>query len=136
LSTQRQTTTPQQGLLLLLRHHRILFVFTFFFASRRRHTRSKRDWSSDVCSSDLGLVDRVVAEVEGVLHGRLVGGPSGLDAQLPRSGERRVGGRGSGGGGGGGEGGEAGRRRWRGAVERGGECGVGGSVGEERHGAG
>src|SRR5699024_11793950 len=28
------------------------FVF-FFFSSRRRHTRSKRDWSSDVCSSDL-----------------------------------------------------------------------------------
>src|SRR5206468_7424012 len=25
----------------------------FFFASRRRHTRSDRDWSSDVCSSDL-----------------------------------------------------------------------------------
>src|SRR5699024_11848897 len=25
----------------------------FVFASRRRHTRSKRDWSSDVCSSDL-----------------------------------------------------------------------------------
>src|SRR5699024_11247466 len=25
----------------------------FFYASRRRHTRSKRDWSSDVCSSDL-----------------------------------------------------------------------------------
>src|SRR5699024_11467063 len=24
-----------------------------FFPSRRRHTRSKRDWSSDVCSSDL-----------------------------------------------------------------------------------
>src|SRR5699024_12193887 len=28
--------------------------FCFFFSSRRRHTRSKRDWSSDVCSSDLG----------------------------------------------------------------------------------
>src|SRR5437868_7664243 len=28
--------------------------FIFFFSSRRRHTRSKRDWSSDVCSSDLG----------------------------------------------------------------------------------
>src|SRR5699024_11879887 len=28
--------------------------FFFFFSSRRRHTRSKRDWSSDVCSSDLG----------------------------------------------------------------------------------
>src|SRR5207249_11958876 len=26
----------------------------FFFSSRRRHTRSKRDWSADVCSSDLG----------------------------------------------------------------------------------
>src|SRR5437868_8249404 len=28
-------------------------VFTVFFSGRRRHTRSKRDWSSDVCSSDL-----------------------------------------------------------------------------------
>src|SRR5438067_7884596 len=28
----------------------------FFFSSRRRHTRSKRDWSSDVCSSDLRFV--------------------------------------------------------------------------------
>src|SRR5699024_11226282 len=28
-------------------------LFSFFFSSRRRHTRSKRDWSSDVCSSDL-----------------------------------------------------------------------------------
>src|SRR5699024_11666317 len=28
-------------------------VIFFFFSSRRRHTRSKRDWSSDVCSSDL-----------------------------------------------------------------------------------
>src|SRR5204862_2677204 len=27
--------------------------FFFFFSSRRRHTRSLRDWSSDVCSSDL-----------------------------------------------------------------------------------
>src|SRR5207249_6389882 len=26
---------------------------SIFFSSRRRHTRSKRDWSSDVCSSDL-----------------------------------------------------------------------------------
>src|SRR5699024_11512218 len=30
-----------------------LAVWFFFFSSRRRHTRSKRDWSSDVCSSDL-----------------------------------------------------------------------------------
>src|SRR5206468_7504437 len=30
-----------------------LVFFLFFFSSRRRHTRSDRDWSSDVCSSDL-----------------------------------------------------------------------------------
>src|SRR2546428_9138223 len=30
--------------------------FFFFFSSRRRHTRSDRDWSSDVCSSDLVTV--------------------------------------------------------------------------------
>src|SRR5207249_9666576 len=42
----------------------------FFFSSRRRHTRSKRDWSSDVCSSDLVgvgraelLVDLVAADL-------------------------------------------------------------------------
>src|SRR6476661_1695988 len=29
-------------------------IFFFFFSSRRRHTRFKCDWSSDVCSSDLG----------------------------------------------------------------------------------
>src|SRR2546429_5182775 len=30
----------------------------FFFSSRRRHTRCSRDWSSDVCSSDLFLGQR------------------------------------------------------------------------------
>src|SRR6266487_6259977 len=30
--------------------------FFFFFSSRRRHTRWTGDWSSDVCSSDLGKV--------------------------------------------------------------------------------
>src|SRR5256885_10193199 len=28
----------------------------FFFSSRRRHTRLQGDWSSDVCSSDLGCI--------------------------------------------------------------------------------
>src|SRR5206468_8498532 len=32
-----------------------LAFFFFFFSSRRRHTRSDRDWSSDVCSSDLDV---------------------------------------------------------------------------------
>src|SRR2546430_8114037 len=35
----------------------------FFFSSRRRHTRFDCDWSSDVCSSDLGLLDRRSAAV-------------------------------------------------------------------------
>src|SRR5947209_12839941 len=35
----------------LVRGH---YYFFFFFSSRRRHTRYWRDWSSDVCSSDLG----------------------------------------------------------------------------------
>src|SRR5437868_12583312 len=37
---------------------------SFFFSSGRRHTRSKRDWSSDVCSSDLvkRVVDGLVVE--------------------------------------------------------------------------
>src|SRR5690606_40428774 len=39
------------------------YLYCFFFSSRRRHTRFSRDWSSDVCSSDLydhGAIDRVV----------------------------------------------------------------------------
>src|SRR5690606_40393392 len=35
-----------------------------FFSSRRRHTRFSRDWSSDVCSSDLSAFD-VTAGVSG-----------------------------------------------------------------------
>src|SRR6266498_4346218 len=31
----------------------INFIYIFFFSSRRRHTRCGRDWSSDMCSSDL-----------------------------------------------------------------------------------
>src|SRR5712664_4299369 len=36
-----------------------IYYFVFFFSSRRRHTRSDRDWSSDVCSSDLRLAVRI-----------------------------------------------------------------------------
>src|SRR5215210_3616285 len=35
------------------------YIFFFFFSSRRRHTRYIGDWSSDVCSSDLGELARV-----------------------------------------------------------------------------
>src|SRR5699024_11542898 len=43
--------------------HSDCFTF-FFFSSRRRHTRSKRDWSSDVCSSDLDRYERGVPVME------------------------------------------------------------------------
>src|SRR5438105_6762782 len=43
-------------------------VFFFFFSSRRRHTRSTRDWSSDVCSSDLH-----VSHVEAATCGACIG---------------------------------------------------------------
>src|SRR5690625_7600163 len=68
-------------------------MFFFFFSSRRRHTRWPRDWSSDVCSSDLlsglvlgvGIVDQHVEphvrrinavgqDVEGDLHLEVVAG--------------------------------------------------------------
>src|SRR5438445_4521879 len=47
---------------LLLLNFLILFFFVFFFfffSSRRRHTRYWRDWSSDVCSSDLSCGERL-----------------------------------------------------------------------------
>src|SRR5207249_2757633 len=44
-------------------------VGRFFFSSRRRHTRSKRDWSSDVCSSDVKLEGKVAV---------ITGGSSGM----------------------------------------------------------
>src|SRR5699024_11259972 len=62
--------------------------FGFFFSSRRRHTRSKRDWSSDVCSSDLQIIpeldqDRLMFMP--LSYFQKAGYPS------PRSEERRVG---------------------------------------------
>src|SRR5690606_39894326 len=79
----------------------------FFFSSRRRHTRFSRDWSSDVCSSDLveggcaaallwlSLSEVPVAWYYAVLVlygcGRAFTGPA-LSSLLPqRSEERRVG---------------------------------------------
>src|SRR5207249_5114403 len=56
-------------LALILLHEDIVCVF--FFSSRRRHTSSKRDWSSDVCSSDLSSqivgAAREILEVEDAL---------------------------------------------------------------------
>src|SRR2546428_13979526 len=66
---------------------------TFFFSSRRRHTRSDRDWSSDVCSSDLlpaGAGPRAGGPA-GERGGDGPGAGAGVPGACHRSGERRVG---------------------------------------------
>src|SRR5699024_11858125 len=69
----------------------------FFFSSRRRHTRSKRDWSSDVCSSDLDITQlhprtrqmvQTAASVEWTVVASKV---EALALEYTRSEERRVG---------------------------------------------
>src|SRR3712207_7068270 len=47
---------------LLFFGHICVHVLFFFFSSRRRHTRYWRDWSSDVCSSDLVKLIVIVTE--------------------------------------------------------------------------
>src|SRR5256885_9150397 len=49
----------------------VVYSRFFFFSSRRRHTRLQGDWSSDVCSSDLGQLvgDRVTGTVGAVALG-------------------------------------------------------------------
>src|SRR5699024_12610865 len=57
----------------------------FFFSSRRRHTRSKRDWSSDVCSSDLdstSLPDPVDGFLSAAQTSELKGKKLGVIKQL------------------------------------------------------
>src|SRR5215208_8116906 len=60
-----------------------------FFSSRRRHTRWPRDWSSDVCSSDLGRRGRV--QLLQQVPGRGRGDQAGRQREERRSEERRVG---------------------------------------------
>src|SRR5690606_39878217 len=38
-------------------------LLCFFFSSRRRHTRFSRDWSSDVCSSDLEKYEQLIHDL-------------------------------------------------------------------------
>src|SRR3712207_9126464 len=61
-------------------------VFFFFFSSRRRHTRYWRDWSSDVCSSDLVLLERLRGVVgHGVVAVDLVNGQVSADKTYVRA---------------------------------------------------
>src|SRR5438874_2378596 len=68
----------------------VLYVFVFcffffFFSSRRRHTRSLRDWSSDVCSSDLDsdahIVRGLIAILLRLYSGRTPEAILGFDAK-------------------------------------------------------
>src|SRR3989449_11578470 len=52
-----------------------MYLFFFFFSSRRRHTRCSRDWSSDVCSSDL-----LTKQPDEVLAAVRLPAPNGWDA--------------------------------------------------------
>src|SRR5215203_6434267 len=64
-------------------------MFFFFFSSRRRHTRYWRDWSSDVCSSDLFSAARTCSTYHScTIRGKRL---SGASAAGKRSEERRVG---------------------------------------------
>src|SRR2546422_4693781 len=55
-------------------------VFFFFFSSRRRHTRCSRDWSSDVCSSDLQGSANVLVYYSPYVEASV---PAGLQGQFP-----------------------------------------------------
>src|SRR5205809_7184335 len=68
-------------------------VWCFFFSSRRRHTRCSRDWSSDVCSSDLGRFSTARLPFLGLTTRApsITFHLSGTSLPLKRSEERRVG---------------------------------------------
>src|SRR5690606_39716451 len=81
---------------------RVVLLPVFFFSSRRRHTRFSRDWSSDVCSSDLGTVVVIaqpdaghhaggIADEDGVARLLAGAGLAGEGPTVERSEERRVG---------------------------------------------
>src|SRR2546422_4304391 len=68
----------------------------FFFSSRRRHTRCSRDWSSDVCSSDLEPLKcwcqalSGTAKIAPAFHSKLMRFPAVFQTAVePRSGTRR-----------------------------------------------
>src|SRR3712207_54887 len=60
----------------------VMLLMCFFFSSRRRHTRYWRDWSSDVCSSDLQAAGLQITELSTHLQGQLVAVHPAYDAQF------------------------------------------------------
>src|SRR6266498_5064625 len=66
----------------LVRMGMVRYLF-FFFSSRRRHTRCGRDWSSDVCSSDLNATEVVIDENTANDEGFSVGDTIGVEIDGP-----------------------------------------------------
>src|SRR5437660_6673474 len=67
--------------------------FFFFFSSRRRHTRWPRDWSSDVCSSDLAGQAQILAVNNAELKGDYAFNFTGFSASSTGSSVFSAGGR-------------------------------------------
>src|SRR3989442_9811484 len=71
-------------------------LLLFFFSSRRRHTRCGRDWSSDVCSSDLYLdwafdeMKKLVDTLPKSLHDRVFVARLAIDLNLQNSTEKAI----------------------------------------------
>src|SRR2546422_748802 len=63
-------------------------VLFFFFSSRRRHTRCSRDWSSDVCSSD--LPDFIADEANVVIAKVIINADPGGCAQAEQKTQRKL----------------------------------------------
>src|SRR6266581_7523507 len=81
--------------MIFFNENRIFYMFFFFFSSRRRHTRWTGDWSSDVCSSDLGFArfHRGLASFSRLIRMDLrgVGLSDPIDPSVPPSLEQWVG---------------------------------------------
>src|SRR5690606_40946358 len=58
----------------------VCYFCFFFFSSRRRHTRFSRDWSSDVCSSDLRLAEAIARARDAVV---LTGAGMSTESGIP-----------------------------------------------------
>src|SRR5699024_11866799 len=59
------------------------------FSSRRRHTRSKRDWSSDVCSSDL-VTDKELKNSKEQLKGQMMLSLENTSSRMMRNGRNEL----------------------------------------------
>src|SRR5690625_7557203 len=62
-------------------------LFDFFFSSRRRHTRWPRDWSSDVCSSDLDDYEKLEGFIDKntkAIFCESIGNPAGNVVDIQR----------------------------------------------------